>query len=201
MIIALISVVLAIILMLIAIRIGLNRSRNNEEEAAPQIIHASGIYSIVKKSPREDITAHRPRKEDIQKYISGINEDIDGQLLSSGDKERLVTLWETSIDENIGTIEKGDIEGVEFYYYDFVPAECPVCKRYFSKGKFVTREEIYRFPSIIPPLHLGCTCKLMPHHGKENLRETTELGLLPLFRNQAPPRLPEWNITTKTYVE
>ena len=123
---------------------------------------------------------------------------MNGSLLSETDKKAIIDRWYKSMEENIASIEKGDLEGIEFYYYEFLPSDCPVCMRYFTRGKFVTREEIYRCPSIIPPLHLGCTCKLLAHHGKENLRDTTEMGMLPLFRNQVPPPMPEWKTIIKT---
>jgi hypothetical protein len=197
---ALIGIFLLLILMLVAIKFGLNRDRITNEQDEKPVLHASGIYSIVKKSPRENALSSKPPKEDILKYLGELNEDIDGQPLSAQDKETLITLWEEAIEESISTIEKGDIEGIEFYYFDFIPEDCPVCLRHFTRGKFVTREEIFRCPVIIPPFHLGCTCKLLPHHGSENLRETTELGMLPFFKKQEPPPLPEWQSTKKINV-
>jgi hypothetical protein len=194
---ALISIILLIILMLIAIKTGLNRGHTTDEPSSQPVIHASGIYSIVKKSPRENVLAQKPAREDIIQYLSGQNVDNEGAQLSEQEKRLLLEQWETGIEESITTVEKGDIEGIEFYFYEFMPEDCPVCRHHVSRGKFVTREEIFRFPDIIPPLHLGCTCKLLPHHGKEKLRETTELGMLPLFRNQKPPPLPDWKTITK----
>jgi hypothetical protein len=196
--IALISAILLIILVLIAIKAGLDRGHDTDSDAIPPVMHASGIYSIVKKSPRESVIASKPSREDILQYISGQNVDSDGAALSEDEKTLLIEKWVSGIDENIENIEKGDVEGIEFYYYEFKPVDCPVCLRQLSRGKFVTREEIFRQPQIIPPLHLGCTCKLLPHHGKENLRETTEMGMLPLFRNQQPPQLPNWKTITKS---
>ena len=194
--IALISIILLIILILIAIKAGLNKEHHlTDEQVEKPTIHASGIYSIVRESPRRSILSHKPRREDIVQYLAGINEDIIGSPLSDADKSSLAEAWFMSSEENIAAVERGDLKGVEFYYYDFTPSSCPVCKRFLSKGKFVTREEIFRHPAIVPPLHIGCTCKLLPHHGKENLRETTELGMLPLFRNRMPPKLPDWNTT------
>jgi len=195
---ALISIILLIILMLIAIKTGLNRGHTSDEPVLQPVIHASGIYSIVKKSPRESILAKKPSTEDIGKYLSGQNVDKEGGELSEQDKSRLMEHWKSDIEESIATIEKGDLEGIEFYYYEYSPVDCPVCRNHISRGKFVTREEIFRYPDIIPPLHLGCTCRLLPHHGKEKLRETTELGMLPLFRNQQPPPLPQWQTITKS---
>ncbi|MBN1576585.1 MAG: hypothetical protein JW913_08535 [Chitinispirillaceae bacterium] len=195
--ITLISLILLIILVLIAIKTGLNRDRLIDEPVEKPTIHTSGIYSIVRESPRRNILAYKPPKEDILQYIDGLNVDMKGSPLSATEKSGIVDRWYRSIEENITAIEKGDLEGIEFYYYEFLPVDCPVCMRHFSRGKFVTREEIFRYPSIMPPLHLGCTCKILPHHGKENLRETTELGMLPLFRNKVPPPLPHWKFIIK----
>ncbi|MBN1757481.1 MAG: hypothetical protein JW863_04145 [Chitinispirillaceae bacterium] len=195
---ALISVILLIILILIAIKTGLNRGHTTDEPTSQPVIHASGIYSIVKKSPRENVHSKKPSREDIGKYLSGQNVDSEGAAITEEEKQLLIEQWESGIEDSIKTIEKGDVEGIEFYYYEFLPVDCPVCHNHVSRGKFVTREEIFRYPDIIPPLHLGCTCKLLPHHGKEKLRETTELGMLPLFRNQQPPPLPDWKTITKS---
>jgi len=196
--IALISIILLIVLLLIAIKTGLNRDRLADESAEKTTIHTSGMYSIVRESPRGTIASFKPPKEDIIQYIAGLNVDSEGLSLTETEKSEIVDRWYVSMEENVMAIEKGDLEGIEFYYYEFFPVDCPVCMRHFTRGKFVTREEIYRHPSIIPPLHLGCTCKILPHHGKENLRETTELGMLPLFRNQVPPPMPEWKSIIKT---
>ena len=194
---ALISIILLIILILIAIKTGLNRGQTTDESTVQPVIHASGIYSIVKRSPRESVLAQKPPREDILQYLSELNVDSEGAPLSQKKKDLLIRQWETDIETSIATIEKGDLEGIEFYYYEFMPEDCPVCRNHVSRGKFVTREEIFRYPEIIPPLHLGCTCKLLAHHGKEKLRETTELGMLPLFRNQKPPPLPDWKTIIK----
>ncbi len=195
---AFISIFLFIILVLIAVKIGFSKDHFYDEPVEKPTIHASGIYSIVRESPRHRTMAVKPTREEILKYLNCQNVDIKGTLLSDEDKKIIVDKWFESVEENIASIENGDIKGIEFYYYDFKPNDCPVCTRYFTKGKFVTREEIYRYPAIVPPLHLGCTCKLLAHHGRENLRETTEMGMLPLFRNQVPPPMPEWKMIIKT---
>ena len=103
----------------------------------------------------------------------------------------LIESWNNQMELNITEIEKGDEKGIEFYFYDYM-WEDPLCEKHITKGRFVTREELYQFPNIIPPFHLGCGCRLKRYEGKEKLRETTEIGMLPLFKNGAPPSLPEW---------
>lgn len=200
MVLAIIGSLLLLILIIIAAKVGLSKNDTQEEQIPIPVIHASGIYSIVRRSPKEQLLKVRPGKEEIQKYLESLNEDIGKYLLSEKDKALILEHWEQSIARNLELIEQGDREGVEFYYYEFSPDDCPECTKFFNKGQFVTREEIFKYPATIPPFHLGCTCRLYPHHGKEKLRDTTELGLLPFFKGEELPPLPEWKVTFKINV-
>ncbi len=200
MVLAVIGIVLFLILVLVAIRIGLNRELVQEEEPSNALIHASGIYSIIRRSPREELLKIRPTEENIRKYLLSQNELIKATQDWLKDIDILIEKWNESLNRNIETIEQGDKDGVEFYYYEFTPVECPVCLNFFRKGNFVTRQQIFHYPRIIPPFHLGCTCCIIPHHGKENLKDTTELGMSPLFPNDSPPALPDWKTINKQTV-
>lgn len=193
---ALISIVILLGIVVIALRIGLNREKI-DEPVQEQLIHASGIYSVVRRTPRDVISKVKPTEQEIRKYLEEQNENIGKFLLSEQERSVLVSLWNKSINRNVEIIEQGDKEGVEFYYYDSDPGQCPECEPYISKGQFVNREEIYRNPQIIPPFHIGCRCFLVPYHGKENLRETTELGMIPLFGKEEIPPLPDWKLIHK----
>ncbi len=197
MVLAVIGIVLFLILVLVAIRIGLNRESVQEEELSSSLIHASGIYSIVRRSPREDVLKIRPSEENIRKYLLSQNEILSATQDWSKEIETLIAKWNESFNRNIETIEQGDKDGVEFYFYDFTPVQCPVCLNFFRKGNFVTRQQIFNYPRIIPPFHIGCTCCIIPHHGTENLKDTTEQGMRPLFPNEFPPPLPDWKTINK----
>jgi hypothetical protein len=190
MILALTGVGLLLVVMLIAVRIGINKEKVEEDGLKP-VIHASGIYSIIRKSPRESISDYKPSQEEILKYFSNKNVNSTDLLLSEADKSKLMKQWNSQMEANIFEIEKGDERGAEFYYYKFLWTD-PVCSKYISKGRFVTREEIFQHPNIIPPFHLGCGCQLKQYPGKEKLHDTTEIGMLPLFREGAAPPLPDW---------
>lgn len=200
---AILGLILLVVLILVAISlISLKRTPASEEgggesvSAQGPIIHNSGIYSIVRESPREDLLRLRPRETEIRKYISSINEDIYGHILSIPDKESIVRKWVSSIEENISAVEKGDSENTEFYYIESsTDKQCPVCETYFKKGQFVMRQEIYKNPAVLPPFHLGCTTKLVPYIGRENLRETTTIRMSPLFNHGEAPTLPDWKKT------
>jgi hypothetical protein len=189
-----IGLVIFLLLVLVAIRVSFNNKDASAEIPNP-LLHASGIYSIVRKNPREKIDEHKPSAEEIRKYLESINVDNRDEVKFSTEAiDMLVQNWTQSLNKNIEVIEQGDSLGVTFYYYDFSPEGCPVCKDYLKKGQFVTREELFQHPQIIPPFHIGCTCTLFAHSGKENLQETTEIGMIPLFKNEISPRLPEWKM-------
>jgi hypothetical protein len=178
-------------LVLVAVYL-IGRSSRPDEPAQSPIIHASGIYSIVRRSPREMIDEIKPSIASITKYLADKNEDITGAAISSTDKTALVSDWQKKLEMNISEIEAGDDQSINFYYYDFT-GEDPVCKKYLDQGHFVSREEIFKCPQIIPPFHIGCRCALKAHKGTENLRDTTKLGMRPFFSGPGMPPVPRWS--------
>ncbi len=194
----LVSLILFGILILVAISVSFNKKETSEEPNP--VLHQSGIYSIVRKTPRDQLRDVKPSNEEIRKYLEKINvnnRDPENISLTTSEIDAYVRDWDDSLDRNIGLIEQGDSGGISFYYYDFKPDYCEICADYLKKGQFVTREEIYQYPQIIPPFHIGCTCTLVAHHG-ETLQETTEIGMVPLFKNEIAPRLPEWRMIQQT---
>jgi hypothetical protein len=191
----LIGIAFFLIFVLIAVRIGI-KVQKPEEPAEQPMIHASGIYSIVRRSPRHGVAEVKPTAEKVRQYLASANEDIQGSALTENEKAALAKQWSESLEKNIREVEAGDHQGIEFYYYDF-PDSDPICKGLIDKGHYVTREEIFKFPLTIPPFHIGCRCMLKAHHGAENLRETTELGMRPLFRDVNLPPLPDWKRVLK----
>jgi len=191
----LISLVILTILVLIIVIVTLGFSKadaNIDDPEQERMIRVSGIYSIVRESPRESLAARRPEDGEIRQYLAGINEDINGARLTGDGRAALLKHWNTQMEANLQAVENGDRDGATFYYYDFPGAPCPGCKQFIQKGNFVTREEIYNHPEIIPPFHIGCTCTLAAHRGSENLRETTISGMVPFFGNGALPQFPNW---------
>jgi hypothetical protein len=188
MVLALIGITLLLVAMLIAARIGMNRAKS-EEETMPQMIHGSGIYSIIRRSPRDNIGDFKPSQEEIRKYLNDKNVNMKG--LSPAQRNDLFSQWNELMEANIREIENGDKEGTEFYYFDFKQDD-PVCEKIIRKGRFITREQIFEHPKIIPPFHLGCGCLLRKYQGKDKLRDTTEIGILPLLQKGEMVPLPDW---------
>ncbi|MCL2182257.1 MAG: hypothetical protein FWB85_02155 [Chitinispirillia bacterium] len=191
----LIIVAVLVFLILVALMFGLGRRVDRGDDEADErqsIIHMSGVYSIVHKSPREDLLALRPRETEIRSYLNGVSADTQGVPLSHEDKSALLRHWKVWMETGLREIDKGDKDGLIFYYYDFTKP-CPVCAGFIDKGNYVTREEIFRNPCLIPPFHLGCTCTLTAHQGSEKtVRETVLVGMLPFLKGGDEPSLPKW---------
>lgn len=191
MIFAIIAIVALAIALVVAFSIGLKSSSKAEKEAEIPAILNSGIYSVVRRSPKESIHRHKPSAEQIVEHLASQSTDAAGTVLSDELRNRIAGRFDVHLKESIAEIESGDQAGVEFYYYDYAQDD-EICAPFVSQGKFVTREELHKFPVIIPPLHLGCKARLCRYHGSENLRKTTELNMLPLFHSDVPPPLPDW---------
>ena len=116
MILALTGVGLLLVVMLIAVRIGINKEKVEEDGLKP-VIHASGIYSIIRKSPRESISDYKPSQEEILKYFSNKNVNTTSLPLSEADKSKLMKQWNSQMEANIIEIEKGDERGVDQHLY------------------------------------------------------------------------------------
>jgi len=188
-------VAVLIVLVLVALKVGTDTKVSDAagiDTGKQKVIHVSGVYSVLRKSPREDLAAVRPTEEEIKKYLATVNEDVNGVPLKASDRTALLKHWKVQTEMNLRGIEAGDKNGAAFYYYDYLK-ECSVCGAFITKGNFVTREEIYNYPQLIPPFHLGCACVLAAHHGSEkSMRETAIAGMLPFFEGDTPPPLPEW---------
>ena len=187
----LVGLFLFLILMLIAFRIGFNKEKTENEEPAP-VLHQSGIYSIMKRSPREDLLAVRPSRDELRKYLATKNEDSFNAPVGEADRERLVHEFFNKAEVNIKEIEAGDDEGCEFYYYDFATSD-PVCAPFVRRGQYVTRADVFKHPELIPPFHPGCTCRLLRQHPDENLSETVTINMDPFLEDEkSVPALADW---------
>lgn len=188
--IAVAGVVFFVVLLLLAFNIGLKKANEGKGEEQEPVIHHSGIYSIVRKSPRENVHEHKPGEEEIRKYLEGLNENSSIQTLSQGDKDALITEWKKSLEYNIAEIEAGDREGVEFYRYTLCDKDA-ICDEVHLENKFVSREQIFRYPMLIPPFHLGCRCCLERYAGDEESEdEPAQTNIF--IAGDTLPELPEW---------
>lgn len=196
-----IIIAILIALILVALKMGLSKKEIDAPVERPnEIIHMSGIYSIIRTNPREDLAKVRPNDWEIKRHLVGVSNDINDEPVDEPMREKLRAHFKEQTDANLQEIDDGDKKGAEFYYYD-CDEPCPVCREFINKGNFVTREEIFKYPQLIPPLHLGCTMKLVAMNdpgGK--MRDTVANGMAPFFTSEDVPQLPDWtNVVVVNY--
>lgn len=193
MIFALIGILFFLVLLLIAVKFGLSRNKRDQIVEEPPVIHTSGIYSIVRKSPRENIAEVKPSEKKIHQYLKDQNVDMEGNTISDAEKQQLLQSWSQVLERSIKEVEEGDKKGVEFYYYDFSGNDA-VCHSFVNKGDYVTRQDIYKHPELIPPFHVGCKCTLLCHLATEKIRDTKQFQMKYLLQKGKVPNLPDWKL-------
>jgi hypothetical protein len=189
---ALIGILFFLVILLIAIKFGLSKNKVEEIQEDRTIIHTSGIYSIVRKSPREDIAKIKPSEKKINQYLRDQTVNIPDLTITEEQRQKLTRQWNDALEGSLSEIEEGDKTGIEFYYYDFTGKD-EICDTFVHKGDYVTRQDIFHHPELIPPFHLGCKCILRCSVTTENNVEKYEMKYL--LQKGKLPALPEWKLT------
>ena len=171
-------------------------SRQKAENSSPppeQVIHTSGIYSIVRQSPRKAIAEVHPTEKEIRQYLREQFVDSFGNPLNDADRRRILALWQANLERSISEIENGDFRGCEFYAYEF-EGEDKLCSKTITTGTYITREDIFHNPALVPPFHAGCRVVLKSTRCFEN--GTGEQA--PFITDESPkPALPDWKTIVK----
>jgi hypothetical protein len=179
----LILVLILIAVSLVLIGFGFYASSNsgqpNEDEMDK--ITKSGQYSIVKESPRKKLKEHKPSLEDIKSWVSD-------QDLSDEQKEQLINRWTISLEESITAIEHGDRSGVEIYGYEIKTSDPVICS-FIDDSTYVTREQIYNYPELLPPFYPGDATKIIPKEAWFGDEKADWVSLLPV---QGKYQVPDW---------
>ncbi len=98
---AVIGIVFFLLLILVAARFSISKQKNDNSIENQTVIHTSGIYSIVRKSPREDIESLKPSEKEIRQYLDESSVNIDRNNLSESDKNAILTTWHENLEESL----------------------------------------------------------------------------------------------------
>ncbi len=207
---------LAALLVLSGWIMALQRNRRRELAGAEeQPMYASGVFSLIRKSPRELVLGRMPAPDVVATLIgeergeakSGNTETLPGkpgmpkvgggkaegvsktEIAASSRVSEYLAEWRRVADLCIHNIELGDREGVQTYRYE-VPARCGATCKAFGGDTYVTREQLHKNSDLIPPFHLGCGCIIVAKAAWEGGASSGRWSpLLPI--NGAYP-LPDW---------
>jgi hypothetical protein len=158
----------------------------SQDDSSP--IYASGVYSLIRRSPRKELQEREPPLEEVQPVLS------KEQGAANGSAQQYLDEWRRQANISINNIEKGDREGIQTYRYQ-VPAKCQRTCAMFGGDAYVTREQLHNHVQLIPPFHLGCGVQLVTKEawsaGNENAAWT------PILPVNGKYLTPDWRIVVK----
>lgn len=158
----------------------------SQDDSSP--IYASGVYSLIRRSPRKELQEREPPLEEVQPVLA------KEQGAANGSAQQYLDEWRRQANISINNIEKGDREGIQTYRYQ-VPAKCQRTCAMFGGDAYVTREQLHNHVQLIPPFHLGCGVQLVTKEawsaGNENAAWT------PILPVNGKYLTPDWRIVVK----
>jgi len=161
---------------------------NKSDESSP--IYASGVYSLIRKSPRKELQEKEPPLEEVSTVLAA----PQAAAVANGSAQQYLDEWRRIANFSIHNIEKGDREGIQTYRYQ-VPAKCQRTCAMFGGDAYVTREQLHNHVQLIPPFHLGCGVQLVNKEawnaGNENAAWT------PILPVNGRYNTPDWRIVVK----
>ena len=153
-------------------------------------IYASGVYSLIRKSPRKGLQEREPPLDEIQ----GVLSQSQAASVANGSAQQYLDEWRRLANISINNIEKGDREGIQTYRYQ-VPAKCQSTCAMFGGDAYVTREQLHNHVQLIPPFHLGCGVQLVTKEawnaGSENA------GWKPILPVNGRYNTSDWRLVVK----
>jgi hypothetical protein len=162
-------------------------SKGSGDEGAP--IYASGVFSLIRKSPRETVLARTPSLSSVSEVLSKASHPVSQSISTWGTPEGYLKKWRETAELCIHNVEKGDKDGVQTYRYD-VPVTCGEICAAFGGDTYVTREQLHAQVGLIPPFHLGCGCVLLTREAWQSGGDSA--GWSPLLPVNGEYQVPDW---------
>lgn len=146
-------------------------------------IYTSGVFSLIRKSPRAAVTARIPDLETVRSAAAAMK---DGATI---DPEAYQVRWRETAELCISNVELGDQEGIQTYRYE-VPEKCRATCGKFGGDAYVTRDQLHHQAQLIPPFHLGCGCVIRPRGAWEGGTG----GWSPILPVNGQYEAPDWRV-------
>lgn len=153
-----VAVIFIVFLVLAALYISMQKKDVDEEGKMP-VIHTSGIYSVIRKSPRENVFSVKPDSAAVKAFLATATQDALGRPLGGKDREELLKSYTDGLEKSLKLIEDGDRIGVQRFIIRF-GKKCEPCRVFSGDRFYITREDIFKHPELIPPYYAGCRCEL-----------------------------------------
>ena len=169
-------------LLLFGVGVHIVLQKNQAENRAKAVIKDSGKYSLIRESPIEEIYQVKPNIDEVRSHLESHTELNDSQIQVITDQ------WIQSIQSSIAMVEAGDAKGYNTYSFDFQDKDLKVCT-FLDKDSYITREQIYHHPELLPPFFIGCTTKLTSREAWDNQNKSAWVPVLPL---DGQFQVPDW---------
>jgi hypothetical protein len=163
-------------------------SDRSQDESSP--IYASGVYSLIRKSPRKELQEREPPMEQVTAVLAS----PQASSVANGSAQQYLDEWRRVANISISNIEKGDREGIQTYRYQ-VPSKCQHTCAMFSGDAYVTREQLHNHVQLIPPFHLGCGVELVTKEAWSAGAEGAAWS--PILPVNGKYQTPDWRIVVK----
>ncbi len=186
------AIIALVLLVLAGIYFALRKTVKTDEPGLDDssTIYTSGVYSLIRKSPREELFAKEPSPDLVEDLLQASSE-ADESL------NEYIEEWRRVANLSITNVERGDQDGVQTYRYR-VPPKCRSVCHMFDGDAYVTREQLHKHVELIPPFHLGCGCELITKEAWS--AESGSAGWAPILPVDGKYRTPDWRTVVKLNV-
>lgn len=178
-------IILIIILILVAVGFGASiviGDKSSEEDPRTKV-EKSGKYNVNVRPLREELGKVKPTAEKIRSFLEENHSHLGSEKI-----EELTVRWNQSLDETIAVVEEGYEQDVQTFRYVFTEADKKVCT-FLDNGNYITREQIYNHPELLPPFYVGCQVKLV---SKEAWEAGDGGGWMPITPREGKYPIPDW---------
>lgn len=177
---------LALALIAVGLYYSLQKRRAELEKQPVQL--NSGIYSIVRVSPRKAIEEIKPTVEQVEQWL----EQEEG-MLPPEERGRLLALWSETLERSIAVVEKGDELLRDTYQYKIPESERQLL-HFIPIDAYITRETIHNHPELLPPFFVGSKTELqLKEADSEHAGSQAHAGWKPLLpSSDGTYPIPDW---------
>jgi hypothetical protein len=121
--------------------------------------HPGGDSSATRHFSERTLAERQPSFDEMMCHLENISPFGKDSEQTPHYQRQYIDLWNRCLEKNLAEISEGDRQGIELYCYE-VDASDLVCRGRLLQGTVVSRSNIHAFPEIVPPFHLGCSCRL-----------------------------------------
>lgn len=176
-------------LILLAVGLHYALKKKGEESELKEMQHNSGVFSIVRVSPRKAVLQLKPTGSEVYRWLEENRPDLPEPLRREKADE-----WDRLTEEAIALVEKADRDGRNTFRYQTEPKEEPLLPFITADG-YITRETIFEHPELLPPFFIGCRTRLMLKEADSALQggNTAKCGWKPMLPSpDGTYPIPDW---------